>query len=168
MTGDQAQAVRDLFAQSIELGIPMTSRVLAAIPDGNRDYKPDPKSRSAWELATHLATADVWFLDSIARGEFARSRRTGPPEDMASPETVAAWYGTHLQEKIAELRAMTPEELLKPMTFVNGSTQPAVTWLVAMLSHSMHHRGQLAAYLRPAGGKVPAIFGMSADENAFA
>ena len=33
-------------------------------------YKPDAKSRTAWELATHLATADIWFLDSILNGAF--------------------------------------------------------------------------------------------------
>ena len=35
-----------------------------------RNYKPDDKSRSAWELATHLATADMWFLDSVLNGKF--------------------------------------------------------------------------------------------------
>ena len=33
---------------------PATSQVLAAVKDDNRDYKPDVKSRTAWELATHL------------------------------------------------------------------------------------------------------------------
>jgi uncharacterized damage-inducible protein DinB len=41
---------------------------------------------------------------------------------------------------------------------------PAVTWLTMMNNHAVHHRGQLAAYLRPMGSKVPAIYGMSADE----
>ena len=37
-----------------------------------------------------------------------------------------------------------------------------------MNNHQIHHRRQLAAYLRAAGSKVPVIYGMSADENAFA
>jgi uncharacterized damage-inducible protein DinB len=32
------------------------------------------------------------------------------------------------------------------------------------MSHSIHHRGQLSAYLRPMGAKVPSIYGGSADE----
>ncbi len=28
----------------------------------------------------------------------------------------------------------------------------------------VHHRGQLTAYIRPMGGKVPAIYGPSADD----
>ena len=40
----------------------------------------------------------------------------------------------------------------------------AVTYLPFMLNHSIHHRGQLSAYLRPMGGKVPNIYGGSYDE----
>jgi uncharacterized damage-inducible protein DinB len=29
--------------------------------------------------------------------------------------------------------------------------------------HSVHHRGQLSAYLRPMGAKVPSIYGESYD-----
>jgi uncharacterized damage-inducible protein DinB len=34
-----------------------------------------------------------------------------------------------------------------------------------MLKHSIHHRGQLSAYLRPMGGKVPSIYGPSGDSE---
>jgi uncharacterized damage-inducible protein DinB len=42
--------------------------------------------------------------------------------------------------------------------------QPNVTYLGFANNHSIHHRGQLAAYLRAMGSKVPAIYGGSADE----
>ena len=34
-----------------------------------------------------------------------------------------------------------------------------------MCSHSVHHRGQLSAYLRPMGAKVPGIYGPSGDTD---
>ena len=40
------------------------------MPDDKRNYRPDEKSRTAWELATHLATADIWFADSVVSGSF--------------------------------------------------------------------------------------------------
>ena len=43
-------------------------------------------------------------------------------------------------------------------------TAPRVTFLSLNLRHLVHHRGQLSAYLRPMGGKVPSIYGGSADE----
>ncbi len=166
MTAEQAEGIRDLFAQTIEQDVPKTARVLAAVPHANRDYKPDPKSRSAWDLATHLATADVWFLDGIIKGEFVRPGAV-LPDEMINPEGVAEWYRTHVPGRLARLREMTPEQLLKPMQFF-GATRLAVEWLTLMNNHSVHHRGQLAAYLRSCGGKVPALFGVSADENPFA
>jgi DinB family len=40
---------------------------------------------------------------------------------------------------------------------------PAGTFLWLSLFDAIHHRGQLTACLRPMGGKVPAIYGPSAD-----
>jgi uncharacterized damage-inducible protein DinB len=41
---------------------------------------------------------------------------------------------------------------------------PAAAYLNFANVHCIHHRGQLSAYLRPMGGKVPSIYGGSADE----
>ena len=38
-----------------------------------------------------------------------------------------------------------------------------LAWM--MLLDSVHHRGQLSTYLRPMGGKVPSIYGLSADDQ---
>jgi uncharacterized damage-inducible protein DinB len=40
---------------------------------------------------------------------------------------------------------------------------PAVHFIALALKHSVHHRGQLSAYLRAMGGAVPGIYGPSAD-----
>ena len=42
---------------------------------------------------------------------------------------------------------------------------PAIVYLNFALVHGVHHRGQLSGYLRPMGGKVPSIYGGSADET---
>ena len=41
---------------------------------------------------------------------------------------------------------------------------PAFDVLWGILMDSIHHRGQFSVYLRMAGGKVPSIYGPSADE----
>ena len=166
MTADQAAAIVQLLTTTIEGEGSATRKVLAAVPNGNREYKPDPKSRSAWDLAVHLAMADVWFADSILSGKFDWKGESPTPPEMSDPAAVAKWHETHLADRLGKLRAMTPDEMLRPIEFF-GTTQPAATFLVSMNNHSIHHRGQLAAYLRAAGSKVPAIYGMSADENAF-
>jgi uncharacterized damage-inducible protein DinB len=161
MTDDQATALRDVLTGVIENEAAGTRKVIANIT--KQDYKPDPKSRSAWELATHLAMSDVWFAQSIVNGEFVWSGEPPIPSEMTDPVSVAQWHEKHLGDGLKQLRAMSPAQLLRPVEFF-GMKGPAVTWLTMMNNHGVHHRGQLAAYLRPMGSKVPAIYGMSADE----
>ena len=71
MSPENAKAAAEVIATMWEGEFAATCQVLAAVKDDNRDYKPDPKSRTAWELATHIATADIWFLDCIINGTFA-------------------------------------------------------------------------------------------------
>ena len=44
----------------------ITKKVIAAVPDAASSYKPDPKARTAKELAWHIANSDIQFLDGIA------------------------------------------------------------------------------------------------------
>ena len=164
MTQEQAAAVRDVFTGFMELEGAGTRKVIAGIPNGQRDYRPDPKSRSAWELATHLAMSDVWFADCILNGAFVWTGEPPIPAEMKDPAAVAQWHEREMGSRLAKLRAMTPERLVTPVDFF-GTTKPAVVWLGMMYSHSIHHRGQLGTYLRPMGSKMPALYGMSADET---
>jgi len=49
--------------QGLERALEVTKKVLSAVPDSNRDFRLDPKSRTAGELAWHLASSDVQMLD---------------------------------------------------------------------------------------------------------
>ena len=167
MNNEQASAIRDLLIATIEDESKATRKVIAAVPNDNRDYKPDPKSRTAWEIAVHLALSDMWFADSIMNGDFGWTGEPPTPPEMTDPAAVAKWHETHVGGKLAQLRTLTSEQMLKEVNFF-GMPGPAVTFLVYMNNHQIHHRGQLAAYLRAAGSKCPAIYGMSADENLFA
>lgn len=144
MTADQAAAIVQLLTGAIEHESAATRKVIAAVPNGNRNYKPDPKSRSAWELAIHLAMSDVWYADSILSGKFVWTGEPPTPPEMTDPAAVATWHEKHLSERLTKLRAMSAEQMLEPVEFF-GMTAPAAMWLVSMNNHSIHHRGQLAA-----------------------
>ena len=166
MNAEQAAAVVQVLTGTIESEGGATRKVIAAVPAGNRDYKPDPKSRSAWDIAVHIAMSDVWFADSILGGKFDWTGEPATPAEMTDPAAVAKWHEKQMADRLAKLRAMSPDDMLRNVEFF-GMKGPACTWLAMMNNHTIHHRGQLAAYLRAAGSKVPAIYGMSADENAF-
>src|SRR5208282_4349260 len=153
---------RAMMLDGVGRELEITKRVLAAIPENKRDYRPDPCARTAWELAWHLANTDVQFLDAIADRQFVMP----PPPRTDKPETVAAlveWYDLHMKRGVGRVGAMSAEQLLTPVQFFMFNF-PAAFYLGFLNNHSIHHRGELATYLRPMGSKVPAIYGGSYDE----
>ena len=65
---------------------------------------------------------------------------------------------------MARLAGASLESLAAPVSFFGMMEWPALGYLNFSMLHTAHHRGQLSSYLRPMGGKVPAIYGGSADE----
>ena len=165
MTPEGAKAAAEVLCNGWQAEMAATSKVLAAVKDDNRDYKPDPKSRSAWELATHLATADVWFIDSIVSGAFAFDREAAKQAEaqFADAKSIADFYTRTLPGKLDDLRKLPGETLAETISFFGMMQMPRVQFIAMANNHSMHHRGQLAAYLRAMGSKVPNIYGPSAD-----
>ena len=166
MNADNAKFLVEHYAALMNNEFQSTCKVLAAVKDDNRDYKPDAKSRSAWELATHLATSDVWFLDSIINGKFEFNPDAAKQSEaqFKSVSDVVDFYKQTFPAKLATLKALPAEQLTRTIDFFGLMQMPAVTMMGLANNHGIHHRGQLAAYLRPMGSKVPAIYGGSADE----
>lgn len=166
MTPELAQFLAQQFTQLMQGEFPATCKVLASVKDDTRDYKPDAKSRSAWEVATHLATADIWFLDSIRTGQFAwdEAKVKQAESQFSTVADIVAFYEKTFPEKLKAIQAMSPADLARSISFFGMMEMPAASFLGMANNHSIHHRGQLASYLRAMGSKVPAIYGGSADE----
>ena len=165
MDPQQAAFLVQFMTQLWEGEFPATCKVLAAVPDDRRDYKPDDKSRSAWDLAVHLATGDVWFLDAILSGNFGWDPEAEKTFTAAHPTvaSVVGWYTETFPAKLNAVRAMPAADMTRVVDFFGLFKWPAVSYLGFGNNHSIHHRGQLATYLRAMGSKVPAIYGGSAD-----
>lgn len=164
MTPDQASLLLQAHLAAYESEIPVTRKVIAAVPEEQKSYKPHEKCMSAHELAWHIASADVWFLNSIADRKFDMSGGDNRPPEVSTIAGVLSWYDENVPKALARVRAMSGEELATPVDFFGVWSHPVVTYIAVSNSHSIHHRGQLSAYLRPMGAKVPSIYGGSADE----
>jgi uncharacterized damage-inducible protein DinB len=164
MQPEQAVGLAQFLMPAIEQEQPTTRKVIAAAPTDKGDYKPDPKARSAFELAWHIASSDVWFLNGIADGKFGGDGNESVPAGISTTADVVRWYDETFPKAAARVKAMSPADLARPIDFFGMFNYPAVVYLTFMSNHAIHHRGQLATYLRPMGGKVPSIYGGSADE----
>lgn len=162
MTPDQATFLLNYTLPSVEREHQTTRAVIAAIPATNGDYRPDPNSKTALELAWHIAAAENRFLGGIVAGafDFTPNHR---PENVKTGPDIAQWYGDAISRHIPNLSRLSADQLLKIVDFRGMFQLPAVAYLTFALSHSIHHRGQLSTYLRAMGGQVPAIYGESYD-----
>ena len=165
MNAEPVKAAADMLSTVWEGEFAATCQVLAAVKDDNRGYKPDPKSRTAWELATHLATADIWFIDSIVKGAFEWNPDAAKQAEsqFRNVGDIVEFYKRSFPEKLKALRAMPADKLTETLSFFGMMQMPTVQYIGFANNHSVHHRGQLAAYLRAMGSKVPNIYGPSAD-----
>jgi uncharacterized damage-inducible protein DinB len=147
----------DGFAREVET----TKKVLAAVPNSKSNYRPDPNARTAWELAWHLANTDVQFLNGIADMKFSMSAPAEKPKNIGD---LVPWYDREVKRGMERVRALSPTQLSTAIDFMGVFNLPAAFYLQFLNNHSIHHRGELATYLRPMGSKVPGIYGGSFDE----
>ncbi len=140
----------------------ITKQIIQAIPVDKGDYRPDPVSKTGLELAWHIVAAEHRFLDGIANGvfDFTPNHRDATLGDSAA---IAAWYDKTFEADFARLSKLNGEQLSKVLDFRGMFQLPALAFVQFNLHHTIHHRGQLSTYLRPMGGKVPAIYGESYD-----
>ncbi len=166
MTAEHARLIVEQFTGLMEMECATTCKVLGAVGTGDPNYRPDPKSRTSWELARHIATSDIWFLDSIIHGAFNFDPAAAAKAEAAFQNVadVVSFYGRELPARLQQVRAMSADDMTREVDFFGIVKRPAVAFLGLCNNHSIHHRGQLAAYLRAMGSKVPSLYGGSADE----
>jgi len=140
----------------------ITKTVIGAIPLDKGDYRPDEISRSALDLAWHIVIAEMRFMDAVITGAFDFTPMPRPDSVKNSTDLIA-WYEENFDQRTAKLATLSTESLLKIIDFRGIFQLPAVMYLNFIISHTVHHRGQLSMYLRPMGAKVPSIYGESYD-----
>lgn len=140
----------------------ITKSIMEAIPPDKCEHRLDEVCKSAFDLAWHLASAEMAFMDAVLTGEFKPNR--GPrPESIKNSADLVKWYDQNFQERFEALTKVPDEQLTKIVDFRGIFQLPAVMYLNFLLKHTIHHRGQLSMYLRPMGAKVPSIYGESYD-----
>ena len=159
---EQAQGLSMYLISTFEREIPVTAKVLAAVPQDQLSFKLGDKGWQAKELMWHIYESDMWFCEGIAAGEFAAGNSKGTAPD--SPKEIAAKYEADMTAAMAKLKALSGDQLAKPISFFNIMNMSAVMYLGFLNNHSIHHRGQLSTYIRAMNGHVPSIYGGSADE----
>jgi uncharacterized damage-inducible protein DinB len=155
-------AERDSFFQMWNREQPKFDRLFDALPVDRLDYRPDPRSRSAGEMVTHLAREQEMLVGMMNDGRI--DYRDPVPEDFA--EMRALWKKS-TEVLRGRLEHLDDAGWNRPVRFfmngkqINETSTHEMLW--GFLHDMIHHRGQLSTYVRSMGGKVPSIYGPSAD-----
>lgn len=135
-----------------------TSKVLSRIPEGS-DYKPDPKSRTAKEIAWQIIAEEKMIIEALETGKVAWA----PPPLPATMKEVVDTYNEQSAGMEKRWTGLSDEKWNSNLDFM-GHESPASAMAWSFIFDVVHHRGQISTYLRPMGAKVPQIYGPSGDE----
>ena len=149
---------RSLFTQFWTNESETTRKVLARIPEGS-DYKPDPKSRTAQEIAWQIFCEEKMLIEALESGKM----EWAPSPMPATMKELVKRYERQSAD-IAERWAALPAERWGGSLEFFGHQRPAAPMAWSFLFDIVHHRGQITTYLRPMGSTVPQIYGPSGDE----
>lgn len=149
---------KSLFTEFWAKEAKTTLAVLARIPEGS-DYRPDPRSRTAREIAWQIVCEEKMIVEALESGTV----EWAPPPMPATMAEVVAAYGTQSDEIVERWKALPAERWEGTLDFFGGQRAASpMAW--SFLFDIVHHRGQISTYLRPMGSTVPQIYGPSADE----
>jgi uncharacterized damage-inducible protein DinB len=154
---------RTLFLKYWDKEAEITRKVLSRIPEGST-YRPDPKARTATDIAWLIVRESISLADLLAAGVIEWV-------DTPTPATIKEIVDTFDRDVAAATKKLhdvpaSQWDARVAFTYqgkeVTSNRGGAMAW--GFLFDVIHHRGQLTTYLRPMGSTVPSIYGPSADE----
>lgn len=155
---------REFYLARLKAEFPGFQKVLQALPKDKLDYKPHESSPSAAQIVSTLAGEHKACVGLLETG--AVEYTVAPPrafDEMAS-QFEQNWM--KIEEDVARL---DEAGWTKMGRLSSGGKeypgQPVGQFLWFILFDAIHHRGQLTAYIRPMGGKVPGVYGPSGDSK---
>jgi uncharacterized damage-inducible protein DinB len=161
--------IKDWLLPEFDHEIGATRRVLDRVPEESLTWAPHERSRTAGELATHIAGVPIWAGAVLGASSLDLDAPPSAAVQLPSREDILLTFDA--AARTARTAMELPEaEYLGAWTLKRGGrdlyTMPRVmAFRHFVLNHLIHHRGQLSVYLRLLNVPVPALYGPSADEG---
>jgi uncharacterized damage-inducible protein DinB len=143
--------------------------VLERVPEEHFDWKPHEKSMTLQQLAGHVATIPIWCVLTLEQDGLNFTSPPDIPRDFRNREALLKTFDEHATKFRQALQRADDAGMQETWTLRNGEqvlyTQSRSYVLrVWSVNHMIHHRGQLALYLRLLNLPVPAVYFNSVDE----
>ena len=165
-------AIRDAFLPEFSQEMAMSRKTLERVPEGKVEWAPHPRSMKLGRLAGHIAELPGLVTAALSQDLLDFRPPGAPPRVpyvMITREDLLRMFDKNVAASSAAIAGVSDEALMKTFTLSAGGkvifALPRLAVLRSfVLSHVIHHRGQLSVYLRLNDVPVPSIYGPSADE----
>lgn len=151
----------DDFAKMWEYESKATQRVMNNLTDKSLHQEVAPGNWTLGEIAWHIVTSTHYIAAQTGLRFEAPAPDTPVP---TSAQTIAEHYRRVSDALLQSVRTQWTNEDLKTMSDFFGKQQTNAVFLMLILNHQNHHRGQMTVLMRQAGLKVPGIYGPSKEE----
>ena len=148
----------------------VTRKLLERLPEDKLNWKPHEKSMTLARLATHLAEIPQWADIVVNKDFFDMSSRDYTPSALDTRAAILESFEKHIKKFKEVMEGKSDEVMMGRWQLRHGDQvsldlPKAAVLRSFILSHIIHHRGQLSVYLRENNVALPSIYGPSADEK---
>lgn len=147
-----------------------TRKMLERIPADKLAWKPHEKSMTLERIAGHIVEMVGWTKETMTQDELDFSKYDYTPKSYSNSAELVADFDKNVAQAVEILKDISNETMSKTWRMRNGEEiyfemPKAAVIRSFVMSHIIHHRGQLSVYLRLLDIPVPSIYGPSADEQ---
>jgi len=169
---EQTATLGQTLAAELKQEALSTRKMLERIPGEQFQWKPHEKSMPIIGLAKHIADMIGWADMTINHDELDFEKSDSTPKEFSDASELVAYFDENLSNALEILSSVSNETMMQPWRLRSGEKiffeMPRMAVMRSMvMNHIIHHRGQLAVYLRLLDVPVPSIYGPSADEQVF-
>jgi uncharacterized damage-inducible protein DinB len=141
-----------------------TLKILNAIPDDVFDKPITGYNKTLCSLAWHLVTCIVSLANMIGL------KVDGPGSEIPPPKKISELANTYKKVSdvfVSEIKTKWNDDSLNIENNMFGTSWKNGATLFTIVTHQIHHRGQMTALMRILGLKtVPGVYGPSKEEMA--
>jgi uncharacterized damage-inducible protein DinB len=158
------------FAMELDQEARSTRKILERLPEDKFDWKPHEKSMTLAHLAGHIIEMVSWTGPTLNQDGIDFATMDYKPTVYTTTAAMLEDFDKNVAEAKEVLSKVDDSEMFKSWSMSNGEKvyfeMPKIAVMRSfVMSHIIHHRGQLSVFIRLLDIPVPEIYGPSADEG---
>jgi len=163
--------LRESLLAELKFEADNTRKLFDAIPNEALNYRPNDFNWSIAEMASHTAEVYSWWDATLNQNELDMETYRYDKGNIDDIANIKQKLEENIGKAVASLENYEEQKFMENWGMRAGEKElmppmPRIQVIRSFLmNHLYHHRGELIAYLRANGQRVPGLYGPSYDEQ---